>query len=122
MPIVASAAPDGQARLTYQDPYTFEEWSDAMQVLLAVGRPLRVLVDRRGAAPLPREFVERMLAYFQRHAEAVKGWRVALVASSDVSYGMSRVLEMTAEARAVSFTIRTFRSYEEAEQWLDATA
>jgi hypothetical protein len=31
---------------------------------------------------------------------------------------MSRVLEMTAEARAVSFTIRTFRSYEDAERWL----
>lgn len=120
MPVTAVAQPNGHATLTYEDPYTFEEWSRAMQVLLDVDRPLRVLVDRRAGSPLPREFVERMVQFFQRHADAVKGWRVAVVAGDDAGYGMARMLELTAEARNVAFVLRSFRSYEQAESWLQA--
>jgi hypothetical protein len=120
MPVIPMAYPDGGATLTYEDPYTFDEWTRAMQVLLDAGRPLRVLVDRRTGAPLPREFVEQMVQFFQRHANAVKGWRVAVVTTGDAGYGMARMLELTAEARNVSFALRSFRSYEPADAWLRA--
>jgi hypothetical protein len=120
MPVTAAAQPDGHATLTYEDPYTFDEWTRAMQVLLDAGRPLRVLVDRRTGAALPREFVERMVQFFQRHTDAVKGWRVAVVTTGEAGYGMARMLELTAEARNVSFELRSFRSYEPAEAWLHA--
>jgi hypothetical protein len=55
----------------------------AMQVLLDAGRPLRT------GAPLSREFVERMVQFFQRHADAVKGWRVAVVTTGEAGYGMA---------------------------------
>jgi hypothetical protein len=120
MPVIAVAQPDGRATLTYEDPYTFDEWARAMQVLLDVGRPLRVLVDRRQGSPLRREFVERMVQFFQRHATDIQGWRVAVVISGEAGYGMARMLELTAEARNVSFALRSFRSYEPAEAWLHA--
>lgn len=118
MPITGVAQPDGRATLTFQDPYTFAEWASAMQSLLAIGRPLRLIVDRRTASPPPREFVDRMVQFMVQHASDVKSWRAAVVTASEVAYGMSRMLEMSAESREVAMTIRTFRSYEEAERWL----
>ena len=61
-----------------------------------------------------------MVRFFQNHADAVKGWRVAVVTTGEAGYGMARMLELTAEGRNVAFALRSFRSYEPAAAWLHA--
>lgn len=118
MAITFVVEPADRAILTFEDPYTFEEWQAAMQSLFTKGAFFRLLVDRRRAAPPTREFVERVVSFLTTHAAAVNHWRTAVVTNSDAAYGTARMIEMLAEARNVPAEVRAFRSYEEAERWL----
>jgi hypothetical protein len=118
MPIEVTHEAVNTVTLTFTDPYTFEEWTAALTPLLIAGPELRLLVDRSRSTAPTKDFVDRMVGFFQQHADKVKDWRAAVVTGSDVGYGVARMLEMTAEARQVPMRIRTFRSEDEARRWL----
>lgn len=118
MPITVAEDSDGLVTLTITDPYTFEDWQTALKPFLTRRAPLRILVDRRHATAPTRDIVDRMVNFLGSSAEQVKGWRVAVAAGSDAAYGVARMLELTAEARAVPLSIQTFRSIDEAKRWL----
>jgi hypothetical protein len=77
-----------------------------------------LLVDRRAAEPATIEFVDEMVGFVAICRAALAGGRAAIVTASDVAYGMSRMMELKAEAHNPEMVIRTFRSYDEAVSWL----
>ena len=122
MPVAWRLDPEAhRASLTVSDPYTIEEWREAVDALLQDGSEhggLGVIVDRRGAAPPTRSFVEQMAAFFASRAQQVSGVRAAVVVDSETAFGMGRMTGLRAELESPGLTIRPFRSYEEAERWL----
>jgi len=72
------------------------------------------LIDMMGLATvrLTSLSVDRLL----RTRVFTKNARCAVIAESDLAYGISRMIELHCEARGISF--RAFRGRREAERWL----
>jgi len=80
---------------------------------------LDVLLDLSGIINLPSAGqVKAVAAETNRLLSRVHWGRCAIVAPSDVIYGVSRMFEMISEAYFSG--LRVFRSYDEAEAWLVA--
>ncbi len=122
MPIHVGVDPSGGfAVVTITDPYTFDEWRDAMQTLLdsiVYGATAGVLVDRRAATPPSLEFIDRMMGFFSSHQDRFLNGRTAIVVDETVAAGMGRMLELKAQVAAPSVLIRVFRDYDTAARWL----
>lgn len=52
---------------------------------------------------------------------ARKGGKSAIVADTDLAYGMARVYEARSQAASLPFETKIFRNIEDAFQWLDYT-
>ena len=63
--------------------------------------------DVQSIGKTPRKFTEER-----------KGGRTAIVAPSDLAFGLARMYEFTADPAEVPVTIQVFRSVQEADQWL----
>src|SRR5687768_9935751 len=98
MPVTVSEDANALVILTIRDPYTFEEWQAAITPFVTASKPLRILVDRRLASAPPRTMVERMVNCLAVNARAAKDWRVAVVAGTDATYGVARMIELIVEA------------------------
>ena len=122
MPVCWSLEPPARRVVfTVTDPYTFHEWEDAVYAMLGneyCTAWRAFLVDRRASTPPTTEFIRRMTDFFAAHADQMGHSRVAVVVNSDVGFGMSRMAQMSTEARTPTIVIRTFRSYEDGERWL----
>lgn len=120
MPITWSVEPDGRfVRFTVVDPYTVDEWRDAMTAIIesaAVSFPLRLLVDRRGTQSLSKAAVEGFNRFFADHQQAIVGGRCAIVLSSGVYFEIAGMLR--AVLRIPNTSVRTFQDYDEAVVWL----
>jgi len=120
MPITWSVEPDGRFVLyTVVDPYTVDEWRDAMTAIIestAVTLPLTLLVDRRGTQSLSKAAVEGFNRFFTDHQQAIAGGRCAIVLSSGVYFEMAGLLR--AVLRIPNTSVRTFQDYDEAVAWL----
>lgn len=79
-----------------------------------------LLVDRRAADLASVEFIDEMVSFMSGRREALAGSRAAIVTSGDAAFGMSRMLQLKAEARSPEMTIRAFRAYDDAVAWLSA--
>ena len=111
--------------LVYADPYGMDEVERVMHEIFA--RPerepeLRLLIDRRHCTAPELDFVRRLLSCGERHRDWFHGARIAVVAASDVAFGMGRMVEHLAEVNDLPPTLRTFREWNEAERWLEAGA
>ena len=109
------------AVLVYADPYTKSELDVALTEILAhpISAPrIRLLVDRRHCQAPTAEFVRHIAAFLEAHFERFTGGHVAMVTSDDVGFGAARMTEILVEAKGVPCTLRAFRDWEEAEQWL----
>jgi hypothetical protein len=120
MPITWSVEPDGRFVLfTVVDPYTLDEWRDAMMGMIespTVNRPLAVLVDRRGTHSLSKATVEAFNRFFTEHAQTLSGGRSAIVLSSGVYFEIAGMLRTV--LRIPNTAVRTFQDYDEAVAWL----
>jgi hypothetical protein len=108
------------AAVSVSDPYTFQEWRTAILELFdAPGfQPHRsVLVDRRAATPATAAFVNQMTEFFEEHRDRLAK-RAAIVVGDDTAFGMARMTEIKAELHNIQALIRTFRSYDDAINWL----
>jgi hypothetical protein len=63
--------------------------------------------------------LERIADYIMTHAEKRAGGKSAMVAPSELEYGLSRVYDAWHDIRRFPFQFRVFRSIEEANEWLD---
>ena len=120
MPVSWNIDPAGRfALLTVVDPYTIDDWRDAVTAILesSAGRsPLKLLIDRRGTQSLTRETVEAFNRFFAEHQQDFAGVRAAIILSSGVYFEMARMLRSV--LRIANTSVRTFRDYDEAVEWL----
>jgi hypothetical protein len=108
--------------VTVADPYTFQQWEDALAEMMAAQacKWRTFLIDRRKSTPPTPEFVRMMSYSLAVRADRIDQTRVAVVVSGDVGFGMGRMAQMTAEANNPAISMRVFRAYDEAERWLGA--
>ena len=109
--------------LRFTGETSYAEWEQVMDDILAnvayvVG--MCVLSDRRAAENIPStQHIRDLVAYLVRHAESFVGCGVAIVARTEVEFGMSRMAEILAEETGV--LIRAFHTVDEARTWLALT-
>lgn len=122
MPIAVDTDPGGGfAILTITDPYTFEEWRAAMETVLAslvFAATKAVLVDRREAVAPSLVFVDQVVGFFRSHEPQLVKARVGIATNETLAFGMSRMVELKAEASLPAGVIRVFRDYHTATRWL----
>ena len=110
--------------VNFSDPYSIAESEKVMQEIFAtpgVARPLRFLIDVRGATPPDAEFVLNATTFWQLHISEMWGAKIAIVASTERQIGMGHMSERSAESRELPFTVQVFHESEidAAARWLE---
>jgi hypothetical protein len=121
MPVTTGPASEGFQLLVVTDPSSAVECRAGLADAIAAPAFVEhraLLVDRRAAEAATVAFVDEMVSFVSNHRAALAGARAAIVTSTDVAYGMSRMMQLKSEARIPEMSIRAFRSYEEAVAWL----
>jgi hypothetical protein len=107
------------AVLTITAPYTFEEWRQAMDQILATHPgPIPFLVDRRCAGVPTPDLVDEIAGYFRMQADRLGGSVAAVVVGGESAYGVARMLEIRAAGSGIRMPIKIFLEYEDAVRWL----
>jgi len=109
------------AVLTITDPYTFDEWRMAVEETLPsfpYVSTAALLVDRRNATAPTKDFVERMVSFFDLHARELHHGRAAIITNDALGFAMGRMTQLKSETFVPSLTIRTFRDYDAGVRWL----
>ena len=125
MPITWRTSDGGRrVEVIFSDPYSIAESEKVMKEVFAapgVARPLRFLIDVRGATPPDAEFVLNATTFWQLHISEMWGAKIAIVAASDRQIGMAQMSERSAESRELPFTVHVFHesAMDAAEQWLE---
>ena len=86
----------------------------------AFGPPWREVVDGRDVTDMAvtPEGQARLAAFVASHADEMRGGRVAMVATSPVTYGMFRMWEMS--RASLPYDVRVFREIGPAVDWVCA--
>ena len=81
---------------------------------------VRELVDLAGIEDIQgsASSLEHNIQIDCAHREKLAGMRTAIVASTDLLYGYSRMYQSLAEVRRSPLTVEVFRTVEEAREWL----
>jgi hypothetical protein len=121
VPIAYSIDDRGVVRTRASGRVTFAEMRDHVERVAndpERATPVRELFDGREVTSfgLGSAQVRAALSLAGEHRDAFGEATLAIVAGSDVFYGMARVAQ--ALASLSPFTIRTFRDYEEGERWI----
>ncbi len=106
--------------------YSLRELEDAIDEALAqtagYGRVSGLMVDYTGSEILPERRVSELegaARFFGSRGERFGG-RLALIAATDVGYGLLRIVSAHAERRGLDTIV--FRDYASAIRWLDGTS
>ena len=62
--------------------------------------------------------VQRIASFQRKQADSRLGGKTAIAASEEVAFGLARMYELLTELRELPFATRTFRTPEEAKEWL----
>jgi hypothetical protein len=123
MPITWSVnAPKGQVHVTLIAPYTRDQGRAAATAIAsdpAFSHAFGFVVDTMGL--VSPQFVRDVAYFFGTHREKFLGQRAAIVLGLGSAGGSSSGIAETGEDSDVPVTIRTFRTYKAAEQWLSAS-
>jgi len=81
---------------------------------------VRELVDLSGVEDIQGSpsSLELNIQIDSAHGEKLAGMRTAIVASTDLLFGFSRMYQALAELRRSPLTVEVFRTVEEAREWL----
>jgi hypothetical protein len=108
--------------LEYAEDAPFDDWSLTMDAVLrdASFRPgFGFLLDRSRLTTAPSTaYIQRIVAYVQKHPTQLGGSRVATLVSSNAAYGMTRMAEILLDPMRAS--ARGFTDRAEALEWLRA--
>jgi len=82
--------------------------------------PLRELVDMSGAESVSfsAALLQQLATAARAHGDRFLGMRTAIVAPSDVLFGISRMYEMLADSLGSPIEVAVFRDVDHAEDWL----
>jgi len=67
---------------------------------------------------ISNEFLRQMFSIVQRGGSSRKGGKTAVIAPSDLEYGMARMFQIMSDTNGFPFEVKVFRYYGEASQWL----
>jgi len=121
MPVTIKADHDKQLTIhTVTGEPSFEEGMATFKKFYG-GKPTQnVLWDFRKASlsRISAKEIEAILDYIQQHAEKRIGGKTAILVSKNLEYGISRMVQTFTELKDIPIETKTFRSIEEAIQWL----
>lgn len=63
--------------------------------------------------------LRRILFHTKKYAHSRSGGKTALVVSKDLGYGLARIFETFVDYEPFPFEVRSFRSMNEAKEWLN---
>jgi hypothetical protein len=124
MPFSWSLDNEGIVVATISAPFTFRDWRQLADDLLASvrERPLRVLSDRRFAGAMNIDLINSMLEYLRDHQEQLAGSALAVIVSSTASFQMARMLELRMELNDMRIKLKVFLDEADARHWLRSVA
>ena len=67
---------------------------------------------------ISNEFLRQMFSIVQKVGSNRQGGRTAVIAPSDLEYGMARMFQIMSNTNDFPFKIKVFRYFGEASQWL----
>jgi hypothetical protein len=105
--------------IRYDDPYSFEEWREALTAVVrdaSYERGFGFLIDRRFSAPPTADFAEKVAEFVAGHLEKIGPSRVAIVVSTTAGFGMGRMQQVLNETSGLPS--RAFTSLASGVEWL----
>jgi hypothetical protein len=124
MPVTWLIEPSGRfAVLSISDPYTFADWRSTILTMMAAtsSNPrMSLLVDRRHATAPSNQEVKQIVEFFEEYRGPLSGRSAAIVVADDEGFGVARMIELRSRLELPDGTIRVFRCYEAAVNWLAA--
>ncbi len=98
----------------------FEEFIATLKQFWEGSQTMNVLWDfREWTAFLSSEEIKAIVNYIKPHSVKRPKAKTALVVSRDLDSGISRTIMALGRIKELTYQIDTFRSYEDAIQWLD---
>jgi len=96
------------------------EITEAVQALYEGVPTSNILWDLSSAdtSELRTDDIQGIASFVKRRAHSRVGGKTAIVAGGDLSFGLSRIYEAYAAMEGQQSEVRTFRSVDEAKQWL----
>ena len=100
---------------------TFDEHMAVLRDLYKDHPTRNVLWDMRGMTGerLSSDELRRMISFIKLHEVKRPGGKTAIVTSTDLDFGLSRMSDALGESEQLPWRIRGFRSMEEAVKWLE---
>jgi len=99
---------------------TADEFTKAIHSFYDGNPTMNVVWDfsKASLADTPTTVVKQSSMLVQKLVCCRKNGKSAVIASRDLEYGMARMFQLMTENGEIPFTIRVFRSIDEAKQWL----
>ena len=99
---------------------TKEEFMDAIQSFYKENPTRYVIWDfaKASLADIPSDCVRRSTEMVKRLGVARRNGKSAVIASSDLEYGLARMFQIMTDNGEIPFKIKVFRYFGEATQWL----
>ena len=98
----------------------FRDQAEAVAADPRIKQGLRELVDLSGIEDIQASptALETNIRIDSSHSEKLAGMRTAIVASTDLLYGFSRMYQSLVEVRNAPATVEVFRNEKDARKWL----
>jgi hypothetical protein len=74
--------------------------------------------SKAALSSISNESIRQMFSLVQNRGTNRQNGKTAIVATKDLEYGMSRMFQIMSTDNEFPFTIKVFRSYDEAIQWI----
>jgi len=99
---------------------TADEFKEAIHSFYNGNPTMNVVWDfsKASLADTPATVVKQLSMLVQKLGCCRKNGKSAVIASRDLEYGMARMFQIMTENGEIPFTIRVFRSFNEAKKWL----
>ncbi len=100
---------------------SFEEAMTTLKQFWKDRQTMNILWDLRigGLAHLSAEEVEAISYHIKQYSEKRPEGKTAIIVSSDLEYGISRMIKTLGVIKRFSFQMEISKSYEDAIRWLD---
>lgn len=121
MPITIESFPDQDLTVfTASGPLTYPEQMEVLQKFYRQGPTRHVIWDFSAVtgSRISSDQLAEIISFLKKHSMMRQGGKTALVAPSDLDYGLSRMGVKLAEVDGVPVTLESFRTIAAARAWI----
>jgi hypothetical protein len=106
---------------TVEGELSFEEQVEVLRIFYGGDPTTNVLWDFRNITGnrIQSEEASEIVSFIKRNEAKRPSGKTALVVSTDLDFGLSRVSQAYGESEGLPWEIRAFRSMESAYRWID---